>query len=353
MTVTISSKKNLFRLFLLLSLLALPFLAFAQLPTRKLSFLKNLADVGSMLRGQGLSRRGYVVDVRTQTAYPQGQAAPDTPTVSRMMATLLMKLTGRPTGQAAWATWFGPGDKVGVLIDPKGSGTARVHTATVAAVVGGLRAAGVQSNDIIVFSANAAELSGGGFPLNWSKQGVRFVGVDQLPVDNRHRFTLKAGFMGRTVPISSVISMCRYIINISPFMDHPVLGARLALANQVLVSFKQGNEFERHWGGAVGIGEIATWPLFRKKFVLHIIDGLTGTFDGQSTAWHPQIYLASTDPVALDRVAFGLIDSTRRENGLPIIYGTQRNPRYIDVAAMNHAGEGNNDKINHQIINLK
>jgi hypothetical protein len=267
-----------------------------------------------------------------------------------MMAQLVMKLTGQPNGQAAWGTWFGPGDKVGILIDAAGSPATRVQTATVAAVVGGLRIAGVRSNDIIVWAHKGQDLVAAGFPLNWTSNGVRFVGANQLPYDKTHGFPIQSGFFAQTLPATSLLTTCRFIINIASLEDHPVLGYRLALANQVLGSFQNPQHFEKHWGGTVGIGEIAVRPAFRQKFVLHILDGLRGTYDGEAANWHAQVYLGSTDPVALDRVAGSLIDMARRRSGLNQITNSQRSARYIDVAAMNNAGEGDPEKIIHNII---
>ncbi|MCB9637934.1 MAG: DUF362 domain-containing protein [Myxococcales bacterium] len=327
-------------------------LAWAAIPPRQIPSLSAIVDVGQMIRGQGLSRRGYVVDVRSRRAFPPGNATPNPRLVSNMMATLIMQLTNRPNGQAAWGTWFGPGDKVGILVDAAGSPATRVQSTTVAAVVGGLRIAGVKSNDIIVWSKNGQDLVSAGLPLNWSNNGVRFVGANQLPFDGSTSFKMNSGFFGRSLPVTSLLASCRYIINIATLEDHPVLGFRLALANQVLGSFKNSEQFERHWGGAVGIGEIATWKIFRQKFILHIIDGLRGTYNGEAASWHAQVYLGSTDPVALDRVASGLIDMTRRRTGVNQISNSRRAPRYIDVAAMNNAGEGNAEKITHKIVQV-
>ncbi len=341
------------RLVLFAFLFGLPLtfsLVWAAIPPRQIPSLSAIVDVGQMIRGQGHSRRGHVVDIRSRRVFRSDQAAPNPALVSNMMAQLVMKLTGQPTGQAAWGTWFGPGDKVGILVDAAGTPFSRVQTSTVAAIVGGLRAAGVYSNDIIVWAPTGQDLVAAGFPLNWTANGVRFVGANQLPFDDSVGFPIQSGFFAQKIPVTSLLATCRFVINLATLEDHPVLGYRLALANQVLGSFKNSQHFEKHWGGTVGFGEIATWKLFRQKFVLHILDGLRGTYNGEAANWHAQVYLGSTDPVALDRVAGSLIDMARRRAGLPQINNSQRSARYIDVASMNNVGEGDPEKIVHDIL---
>ncbi len=150
------------RLVLFAFLFGLPLtfsLVWAAIPPRQIPSLSAIVDVGQMIRGQGHSRRGHVVDIRSRRVFRSDQAAPNPALVSNMMAQLVMKLTGQPTGQAAWGTWFGPGDKVGILVDAAGTPFSRVQTSTVAAIVGGLRAAGVYSNDIIVWAPQDKTLS--------------------------------------------------------------------------------------------------------------------------------------------------------------------------------------------------
>src|SRR5439155_24155264 len=64
----------------------------------------------------------------------------------------------------------------------------------------------------------------------------------------------------------------------------------------------------------------------RAKAVLHILDGLVGTYEGGPktdnktfATWEYRSLLFATDPVALDRIGWEIIDQKRLEEGWPAV----------------------------------
>ncbi len=324
-----------------------------ELPHQRLSHLQNIGDVGQMIRGQGFSRTGYVVQVHHPSVYPNTVYPVNSTAVNQMMSVMMMKLTGKTNPKDAWGAFVGPGDRVGILVDAEGTIFSRNRIPVIAAVVAGLRSAGVRLNDITIWTNWSRYLPMLGFKLNWSRRGLRVVGADQIGYDKRYGYRLATGLFGSYTYLSKIVSSyATHIINIATLEDHPIIGCRLSLAQQVLGSYSGSRALERQWGGNK-IGLIATQSILRQRFKLHIIDGLAGAYNGNAGAWNPQILLASTDPVALDRIGFSLIERKRLNTGLSQIATTRRSPIYLNTAAMNGLGIANLLKINYQQIHLR
>ena len=86
------------------------------------------------------------------------------------------------------------------------------------------------------------------------------------------------------------------------------------------------------------VPHLAACPLVRDKLRLTVVDGTTGQCHGgpgyaPAWSWPYQGFLASTDPVALDAVGWGVIEERRKEKGLPTLASEGREPRYIAAAA--------------------
>ena len=55
--------------------------------------------------------------------------------------------------------------------------------------------------------------------------------------------------------------------------------------------------------------------------------------------------LASTDPVALDRVGAEILEARRRELGLPTLAAEGRPPRWLEIATAHGLGTGDPQRI--------
>lgn len=338
----------------LLGMSALPQLAEAgrsYIPRQTLPGLQDIADAGKMVAGQGLKRRGYVAEVKHLQVFPLGGYSPNIRAVNAMLENLMMMLTRQSSSTKAWQKMVGPGDKVSILVDAQGNAVSRTRKAVIDCVVLGLRRAGVHPNDIIIWTTFGRLLPHLGYNLNWNRPGVKVLGAHQLGYDRKYRL---AQIGGNSMYLSKIVSKySSHIINIATLEDHPIIGCRLCLAQQASASLSRGQILERYWGGAQGIAGIAAHPLIRQKFILHLIDGLSGTYNGHLRPWQPQVLLGGTDPVAVDRQGFALIDSQRRRAGVPVITGTRRTPVHINHAALKGVGLANLMQIQHHKRVLK
>jgi uncharacterized protein (DUF362 family) len=85
------------------------------------------------------------------------------------------------------------------------------------------------------------------------------------------------------------------------------------------------------------VPHLAADPLVHEKLRLTVVDGTTGQFHNgpgyaPSWAWPYQAFLASTDAVAADVVAWRVIEEKRKEKGLKSLAAEGREPKAIAAA---------------------
>jgi uncharacterized protein (DUF362 family) len=351
---------------------------------------------------------GRVIEVRARDAVSEQNDIRREP-VQRMMARGMCELTGADYPQEAWHRFFQRGDVVGIKVNPVGRARAANETgsrrpevgsisspAVLLEVVAGLKSAGVQPRDIIVFERYADEFRTAGYEAVLRERGMEGVrwyassavySNEQLAIDgydgNRDRDPNVVGYdpdvfvsMGFAAPehnsrddrrfrshLSAIVTrLVDKIVTIPCLKDHRSAGVTLALKN---MSHGMNNNVARSHvgtlyrpGGASSLPNqcntfiptaVAQEPL-RRKATLHILDGLIGVYEGGPGSWNStwgtwrrQSLLFATDPVAMDVVGWDIIDAKRAEEGwLPVGYaGLGRNvpgltlsPRLAALAAM-------------------
>lgn len=296
--------------------------------------------------------------------------------VKEMMARGMCELTGAPHPYEAWQRFFGPGDVVGIKVNPVGKGRpgyvgAISNKEVLLEVVLRLRDAGVKPADIIVFERYANEFRDAGYEKLMTERimdGVRWLasssGYDdtQLNIDGfanrrdeRENDPHVAGYdpdvfvsMGYCHPrhrpqddrrfrshLSAIVTrMVNKIITLPVLKDHRSAGVTLALKN---MSHGFNNNVARsHISGMKRLGGAVSCPnqcdtfiptaagqlTIRQKATLHILDGLIGVYEGGPGNWNKtwgtwrrQSLFFATDPVALDHVGWDIIDVKRVEQG--------------------------------------
>ena len=127
------------------------------------------------------------------------------------------------------------------------------------------------------------------------------------------------------------------------------------------------------------IPQVVAHPILRKKFVLHVMDGIRGVFQkgpfGTSPefAWEYNALLLATDPVAMDHVEWRIVDEKRKASGLPPVAGSGlaaldplgtegfdvRQPQHIAVAGNLGLGifdlkspKGRRFSIDHRVVDV-
>lgn len=315
---------------------------------------------------------GRVVEVHDPTSVVRGeiQAEP----VKRMLHRAMCELTGAPDPVQAWQRFFNKGERVGIKVNPVGlarkPGIVAVISsfAVIAAVIDGLRMAGIRDKDIFLFERYAEEFRAAGydrflereFPdIGWfaaavsggniqidlegrdAREGRRppadphVVGYDR---DIFKHFDYKVPELPATEPLAYQSHVTRIltdektvdahkIITIPLLKDHRSAGITIALKNMShgLVSNVARTHIgpgknENHCGTFTP--EIVALEPIRKKCVLHILDGLIGAYEGGPgswnpswSTWEPKSLFVATDPVAMDHVGWDILDGVRARHG--------------------------------------
>ncbi|MCC6418884.1 MAG: DUF362 domain-containing protein [Gemmataceae bacterium] len=333
---------------------------------------------------------GRVIEVGHRGSVVDGSVRADP--VRALVARGMKELCGTENPTEAWRRLFGRGDRVGIKVNPVGAPHSISNHATVHAVVEGLRSAGVRPADILVFDRYRRHLLRAGYRDNlpdgchwegtvedYDNVQLAIEGYDpdvflsmelidprrHNPRDDRYRRSHLSLTVSRRVD---------KIVNLAVLKDHGSGGVTLALKN---MSHGFVNNVARSHGGPafnscnVFIPAVVALPQIRQKAVLHLIDGLKGVFQGGPSAsprfvWEHRSILFATDPVALDKIGWELVDAERaRRNLAPVArcgrMGVHephaegfdmRQPQHIDLAGALGLGVFDRTRIQYRRIDL-
>jgi len=267
------------------------------------------------------------------------------PAVHSMMDRGMMDLTGAPSPVEAWRSFFEPSDVVGIKLNPVGRPDVISSPEAVHEIIAGLQSAGVPLKNIVAYDRYKSEFLGAGFD-KWLPEGVRWTyGTDKThplqldmemydenefvemplvlpeadPKNPHHRRSYLAKFI--TKDVNKLVNLCLV-------KHHQSAGVTVALKN---LSHGHVNNVSRSHATitlntcGTFIPNIVDHPVIRKKAVLNICDGIVAAYHGgpgrtvSKYKWdHKTMYFA-TDPVALDKTGWKIIDAKRAEVGrLPI-----------------------------------
>ncbi len=216
------------------------------------------------------------------------------------------------------------------------------HPELVAALAQRLHdAVGLGPDSVIVYDRTFAELQAAGFEER--TEHSRSAGSDQTGYDDEPTVFGQAGSCYSRI----VSEMATAIISVPTLKDHDLAGFSGALKNHFGSIHNPNKMHTDHC--CPYVADVNCAPHIREKQRLVICDALLVCYDGgpgykPDTTVEYGAVMAATDPVAADSVGFGLLEDLRREHGLPPITGTDRAPRYIEVAADGEHGLGVADR---------
>jgi len=308
------------------------------------------------------------------------------PVIQAMFRAGMELLTGAPDWRDAWRLFFEPGDVVGIKVNPVSYPYLISSGAVLWEIIAGLEAAGIQRGDIVVYDRYRQEFLAAGMAA-WAPPGVRTMfAAEQWDAiqqsidgyDPDHFMELPYGMPGQDTSQPSVrrsyaalfiTKTINKLINLSLLKDHQAAGVTLSLKN---LSHGLVNNVNRshpdttqNYTGTF-IPASVSIPVIRDKAVLHILDGIRGLYHSGPHArpqflWdHHTMYFA-TDPVALDRIGWKVIDEKRIFAGMkpvaeapPDEFSTwfSRQPEHIVIAGQLGLGEWQLDRINYRHVRL-
>ncbi|MBI1358200.1 MAG: DUF362 domain-containing protein [Acidobacteria bacterium] len=286
---------------------------------------------------------GRVVAVHHPGSYADDayQAGP----VGEMLDRGMMELTHAPSPVEAWREFFEPGDVVGIKLNPVGQPAVISDPSMFHAIIARLEAVGIPRKDIIAYDRYGEEFQRAGF-VEWLPEGVRWTsgspvspkiqldmgGYDEdiymeLPLIHPSyvgEYRIDDPHLRRSYVCKFLTKETNKVINLPILKHHQSAGVTLALKN---LSHGFTNNVSRSHASTTAnacglfIPAAVDLPIFREKIVLNILDGIKGAYHGgpgttvKHYAWaHKTLYFA-TDPVAMDKVGWKVIDEKRAEVG--------------------------------------
>ena len=326
--------------------------------------------------------RGQVVEVAHPGSVVDGRVNREA--VREMVRRGMLELTGEQDAASAWRRFFAKGDVVGIKVNPVGNPHVISNHALVLEIIDGLRQAGLPAEDILVFDRYRDQFIGAGYRdilppgVRWDAAAKSFDGVQlgiegydpdvflELPLVGRGIHDPNDPRARRSHVALIVTKKVNKIINLPVLKDHGTGGVTLALKN---MSHGMVNNVSRsHAAAALNacgqfIPAVVSLPAIRSRVALHILDGLKAVFEGGPSAnpryvWEQKTLSFSTDPVAMDRLGWEVIDAKRKEMGLPPVGeskwhgGSFRQPEHILFAGALGLGEADREKIDHRHITL-
>ncbi|MBK9170062.1 MAG: DUF362 domain-containing protein [Bryobacterales bacterium] len=283
---------------------------------------------------------GRVVSVRHAKSIVSGAYQPEV--IRQMMTKGMTELTGAPSWEEAWRVFIQPGDVVGIKVNPVGGRRLCSDPSVLHLIIEGIEKAGVSRRDIVVYDRYRREFLGVGFH-RWLPEGVRFSWAAEQYDDSqlglhgydRDQFVelplVKPGddpadaHVRRSYLSRFLTQQVNKVINLPVLKHHQSAGVTLALKN---LSHGMVNNVNRshvnRWLNACNlfIPAVVEHPIIRQKVVLNILDGVkAGYNDGPGVSpqfiWEYHTMFFATDPVALDKTGWRIIDARRKEAGLP------------------------------------
>ena len=231
--------------------------------------------------------------------------------VEKMLDKSLAKLTDSKSGADAWKKLFSPKDVVGIKVNCLFGKMVSTRPEVVRAVIAGLRTAGVDENNIIVWDRSSGDLAKSGFSLNKDGPGVKYFADD----DNWGPEIQQGAFKGR---ITKVISeKVTAIINMPVLKTHGITGISCCLKNHYGSFDNPGNH---HGNCCNAMADFSSIPMVKDKTRLVVVDALRPQHSGgpglqADDQFNYYSMMVSADPLAADYQGLQIIQGKLTQLG--------------------------------------
>jgi uncharacterized protein (DUF362 family) len=273
-------------------------------------------------------------------------AMPDEKRVAALLDRAIGAYTGLHDPLKAWKHIVAQGkaqDKViGLKVNGLGSKGIATHNSLIMAVAERLQGAGVRAGNILVWDQNAHFLEACGMTVNTDPGRIRCYPSDEAGFEDE-----ESTWGTARIRITKILTReCAMVINMPILKDHSGAGVTFALKNMYGVVDKPSN---LHAGGCnPGVADLNAIPVFRDKIRLTIGDAMSSVYEGgpgfhPEHLWYPNALIVGEDRVAIDQIAWGILERKRAEVGMPTLEAAGRPPRYIATAADETHRLGTND----------
>lgn len=288
-----------------------------------------------------LSIPGKIVKVtKANTMQPNG-LWPTEGAARVMLERAMTDLTGQSDLGAAFAKFVHKDDKVAIkpngIAGQKGA-TMATNRELILEVVRGVLAAGVPAANITIFEQYPSFLEGTRvWNRNKGPDPSLPAGITTVVHENKDATMSDLIVMGIGTKFVRPLTEATAVINLGLIKDHSICGYTGCLKNITHGSTINPHAFHQH-NASPQIAELYAQDVVKSRVRLHIVDGFKIIYDEgpldknkKRRVLHEAVY-ATTDPVAMDVIGWGVIEQWRKENGLPTLKEAKREPTYIRIA---------------------
>ncbi len=298
-----------------------------------------------------------------------------------MIAKSMLELTGAARTEDAWRLFVSPGEKIGLKVNPVAGRLLSTSHAVVQSVVRQLTESGIDRKDILIWDRRDMELKDTGFTAenypgitirgtecqdsggSFTDENGKLYGERNIDKEWYYWADVEGEYDAETMPYMINGGKYSYFTKIvtrevDKIINIPVLknaGASITNAMKNLAFGSVTNTGRLHaslWNETCA--EVCAFSPLRDKVVLNISDGLRGCFNGGPGA-SPQFIcnyntiLVSSDPVAMDRIAYDIVAAKRIEEGI------QREPTpgvlsFLSMASSLGLGIADKERIDLRIV---
>lgn len=267
---------------------------------------------------------------------------PESDVVHVMVDAALMAYAGTADIGEAWRRFIALDDRVMIKVNALGSPNMATNKPVVEAIVRGLQAMGLPSEQILIYDQYGNRMRRAGL-----RPGGDVLGA---PVE----FSRNQGY-GDTVDTPSgetrwarAIENVTAVINVPVIKDHDICGVTMSLKNMTHGVTEEPSRYHRRHRdeGCTVHSDIYGQSMIKDKVRLIVCDGLRVLFDGgpqdnDAKELHNAIYV-STDPVATDTIGYDVVTDARSRNGKNTLEDDGRPCNWLAVCAA--AGLGVHDR---------
>ena len=251
----------------------------------------------------------------------------------------------------AWKKIIHPDDIVGIKVNCLAGRGISTSIELVEAIQERLLQVGVQSHHIIVWDRLNSDLERAGYHIYLGKQKPQCYGNNQFGYSSD---LFQYGSVGSRLS-QVILNQCTAIINVPILKDHGIVGVTISLKN-FFGAIDNPNKYHDSRGDPY-VADVNMIPQIRNKIRLTICDAITPQYEGgppymPQWTWPNNGLLAGKDMVALDQIGWQIIESKRKENGMPPLKEVGREPTYISTAAGKNYNLGTNRSENIDVVNV-
>jgi uncharacterized protein (DUF362 family) len=288
-----------------------------------------------------LSIPGKVVKVsKSGTLQPNG-LWPTDDAAKLMLERAMAELTGKSDLGEAFARFVHPSDKVAIkpngIAGQKGA-TMASNKELVLAIVRGVLAAGVPASSITIYEQYPKFMAGTRIADRACVLDPAFpAGIRATVHENSDAAMSEITVAGVATKFVRALTEATAVINVGLIKDHSICGYTGCMKNITHGSTINPQAFHEHHASPQ-IAELYAQDVVKSRIRLHIVDGFKliydeGPLDKNKVRRvpHEAVY-ASTDPVAMDVIGWGVVEKLRADNGLPSLKDAGREPLYIRTA---------------------